>query len=512
MKVNSISFEQTNRFSKIFLDYINQKESLKPFYTHFPSIDNFAKAIEEKSRFEHRDVLCKVLKEQYTAIHNNTAVNNNIELLKKQTTFTITTGHQLNIATGPLFFIYKIITTINTCLDLTIKYPQYNFVPVYWMASEDHDYDEIKSFSLFGQAHTWETEQNGAVGKFHLKEIHEMLKGLNEPINLLKHYTNSKNLAEATRKIVHELFGNSGLVILDADNKELKNIFFPYAKKELKYNLSYKAVNSANSALEKNGYTTQAFPRDINLFYLNEGKRERIIKTDSGLSTIKGEAIDLKDLTKSPEKVSPNVILRPLYQEIILPNLAYIGGPGELAYWFQLKPTFEAFDVDFPLLMPRSHSLIIPFNLNKKLEKLNIEPTKLFNSIKTLKEDYIQSQHNTEFDITEEQQQLTTLYEELKKKVAIHNKGLIQAVDIEKNKALKQLITLEKKTQKQIEQTHEQGIKSLENTYNKLFPNNNLQEREENILSFYINDPAFIKNLSQRLEPFQFSYKIITNE
>lgn len=512
MKVSSIPFEETNNFSSIFLDYINQKDSLKPFYNHFPSIDNFRKTIEEKKRFEHREILCEVLESQYNDLQNTKEVEKNIELLKQENTFTITSGHQLNIATGPLFFVYKIISAINSCKELKNKYQQYNFVPVYWMASEDHDYEEIKSFSLFGKTHSWETEQTGAVGRFSLDSIQSMLDELNEPIPTLEHYRSSENLAEATLKIVHELFGNEGLVILDADNSALKKLFFPYAKKEIEENTSFNAVNSSNTELEKNGYKSQAFPREINLFHLEENSRNRIIKDGSSFSTTEGKKLDIDQLKKHPEQISPNVILRPLYQEIILPNLAYIGGPGELAYWFQLKKTFEAFDVDFPILMPRSHSLVIQPNLNKKLSKLNITPTELFVTPKELTATYLSKLENTSFDLNEETQQIDTIFEALKVKVAVHNKGLVQAVDIEKNKVFKQLNNLEKRTSKQIEQSHEQGIKSLENVHNKLFPQGSLQEREENIFSFYINEPTFISDLIKVLKPFDFRYKIITYE
>src|SRR5699024_1121789 len=149
--------------------------------------------------------------EQYKGLPIKAPVQENIESLKQANTFTVTTGHQLNIFTGPLYFIYKIITVINTSKVLAKEYPDCRFVPVYWMASEDHDFEEINHFNLFGKTYRWETSQKGPVGRFSTESIQAVLDDLPEKVPLFENaYQEGKTLAAATRHYVHELFGAEG--------------------------------------------------------------------------------------------------------------------------------------------------------------------------------------------------------------------------------------------------------------------------------------------------------------
>src|SRR5690606_4293984 len=224
MQIQQIPFEATHAFTPFFLDYIHQKESLKPFYNRFPTVENFKDQLAEKSGSfpaQHRDVLVASLLKQYENIDTTDAVKANLEKLKHPNTFTVTTGHQLNIFTGPLYFIYKIVTVINTCKQLKQAYPQHDFVPVYWMASEDHDYDEIKSFRLYGKKYTWETNQQGAVGRFHTYDFKKLLTEIPGDITLFKEaYTKHKKLSDAVRYYVNTLFGSEGLLVVDGEDRK----------------------------------------------------------------------------------------------------------------------------------------------------------------------------------------------------------------------------------------------------------------------------------------------------
>ena len=173
-----LPLSETRTFSNFFLDYLEHKQNLKPFYHRFPSPENFNALITDKSTHftdHHRQVLADVLEQQYAGLEQVPAVKANLTALRDRKTFTITTGHQLNIFTGPLYFIYKIVTVINVCRELKLKYPEYSFVPVYWMASEDHDYDEIKYFWLYGKKYVWETDQKGAVGRFKTDNLQALI-------------------------------------------------------------------------------------------------------------------------------------------------------------------------------------------------------------------------------------------------------------------------------------------------------------------------------------------------
>lgn len=397
MPIHSIPYKDTGYFSKLICDYLEENDSLKPFYNRFPSLKNFEDQIEEKRKDftdEKRHLLAKRIMYQYGDNSLSQSTLSNIDLLKESTTFTITTGHQLNLFTGPLYFLYKIFSVINLCEQLKEEYPKHHFVPIYWMATEDHDFEEINYFELFGKKIAWNRKSSGAVGELStegLKEIKHQLKSkFGESENGKKltslfsdAYTKNDNLADATRYLANMLFYHQGLVIVDGNDAELKKCFIPYAEKELTENLSFKKVTETTEKLEDLGFSEQVHSREINLFYLNENLRERIIEkegifyvNESDISFSKEEI--LKELNEHPERFSPNALLRPLYEEVILPNLCYIGGGGELAYWFQLKDYFNEVEVPFPILLLRNSALLVPKRLSEKLQKLNVKIEDLF--------------------------------------------------------------------------------------------------------------------------------------
>ncbi|PTT10540.1 bacillithiol biosynthesis cysteine-adding enzyme BshC, partial [Flavobacterium sp. HMWF030] len=350
MPTDCISYQTSGYFSKLMQDYLDQKPELKSLYNHFPTLENFEKQINEKqANFdnENRIPLVETLKKQYQNIEISDSTKQNIELLSLPNTFTITTGHQLNLFSGPLYFLYKIISTINLTKELKLKYPANNFVPIYWMATEDHDFEEINYFNFKGKKFRWNKESSGPVGRLstggldEFFEIYSLELGSSTNANVLKNlfkdaYLKHDNLADATRYLANNLFANYGLVILDADDANLKRAFVPFIKEELEHQTSFKTVQKTIEQLSN--YTIQVNPREINLFYIEDNLRERIIfendkyyVNNTKTSFSKDEILKL--LESNPEKFSPNVIMRPLYQEIILPNLCYIGGGGEIAYW-----------------------------------------------------------------------------------------------------------------------------------------------------------------------------------
>lgn len=260
MPTECIPYKETNYFSELILDYLAQKEKLKPFYNHFPEIENFKAQIEEKTSFpiENREVLVQSLKKQYAETAVSPTTSKNIDRLSKKTTFTVVTGHQLNLFTGPLYFLYKIVSTINLTKILKEKYPEYDFVPVYWMATEDHDFEEISFFNLHGKKFKWvnaeERAGRDAVGNLSTNGLDEVYKLFSAEIGggtnaehlkdlFKKAYLQHENLTDATRYLANELFKEQGLVILDGQHKELKDLFIPFAQRELTEQLSYKTTH-----------------------------------------------------------------------------------------------------------------------------------------------------------------------------------------------------------------------------------------------------------------------------
>jgi bacillithiol biosynthesis cysteine-adding enzyme BshC len=514
-----LGYEETAQFSSLFLDYIKGHSNVQPFYDLLPSLENFKIQLKNKNfSDEKRKNLCTALTRQYEGFKMSPSVQNNISSLLNKNTFTVTTGHQLNLFTGPLYFVYKILSAINTVEILNQQYKDAHFVPVYWMNSEDHDFEEINHFNLFGKKNIWETDQRGAAGRFKTKGLDKLFNSISEKLPLMEEaYLKHETLAEAHRYLVNELFAKYGLLILNSDDKLLKSEFREVMKDEVLSSSSFNIINETNKELEKKSYQIQVKPREINLFYLDKELRERIVKEgerykvlNTDLSFTQNEILSLIDLHS--EKFSPNVVTRPLYQETILPNLAYIGGPGELIYWLQYKKVFEHYKIQFPILMPRSFILIINKAICKKITKLGIALSDLFFPQDKLKNKFVELKKDKDLDFLKEEQELSELFGKLSVKVTLVDKSLEGFVLAERQKALKILEGIEKKVRRAYEDKLKVEIEQLSVIKSKLFPDDSLQERIENFMNFYINDPAFLDKVKNSIEPFDFSFNILTED
>lgn len=516
MQVEKIDLRDTHSFSGFFLDYLENKEALQKFYDLRPEIECFEKQIGKKEYSQNnRAVLCEVLGSQYEKIDKSEAVKANLTLLADSNTFTITTGHQLNIFTGPLYFIYKIATVVNACKALKEKYPAYNFVPVYWMASEDHDFDEISYFNLFGKKYQWETDQKGAVGRLKTTGLKELMTEMPEQVELFeKAYLENDNLADAVRCYVNDLFSDEGVVVMDADHAKLKGLFAPIIKDELINQKSNELVEATNKELEAAGYTPQIYSREINFFYLQDGSRERILKEGDGFgvnnSSMKfSEKEMLAEVENHPERFSPNVVLRPVYQEVILPNLAYVGGPAEMIYWLQLPKVFEHYNIPFPILLPRNFALYINSASQKKVEKFELTTKELFKDVENLRADYLMRHGQEEMNLNGEVDELKKVYDLLIEKAETIDGSLKGFIAAEHAKAAKGLDNIGKRLKKSEEQKHETALNQLGALKDKLFPGGGLQERHDNFLNFYLNNPQFVKEILTSLDAFDLRMHVI---
>ncbi|HYG21001.1 MAG TPA: bacillithiol biosynthesis cysteine-adding enzyme BshC [Ohtaekwangia sp.] len=519
MQLKKVSFADTHSFNVFFLDYIQQKDNLKPFYNHFPAPAAFKDQLLEKEKSfssENRNILTDVLKKQYGTLTVQQPVESNLAALRSPGTFTVTTGHQLNIFTGPLYFIYKIITVINTCRQLRARYPGYRFVPVYWMASEDHDYEEIKSFRLYGKTYSWETSQKGAVGRFNTSGMKDLLNQVPGEINIFREaYTKQTKLCDAVRHYVNALFGHEGLLVIDADDPQLKSVFKDVIRQDLFEQVTKKRVNSTNASLQELGYKPQIHCRDINFFYLDNEIRGRIEKKedrfkilDSNLS-FSAEEIAAQ-IDSHPERFSPNVILRPLYQEMILPNLAYAGGPAEVIYWLQLKGVFDHFKVPFPILMPRNFAMIMDHEVTRKFEKTGLELKDLFEDKNYIFNHWVLKHSPRNLTVGTERAMITDIFVKLKERAESVDKTLSAFVGAEGKRAINSLEKIERKLLRAEKRLHQDKLRQIESVKDALFPSGNLQERTDNFLNFYQQDPGIIQLLTDHFDPFDFQFNVLS--
>lgn len=520
MKIHCVELHQTGQFSHFFLDYIGGKKELTPFYSHAPKLESFKQAIEQKTfSHENRKVLVEALHSQYANQEVSYAVSSNIDVLASDRTFTVTTGHQLNLFTGPLYFIYKIVSTINLAKKLAETYPEHKFVPVYWMATEDHDFDEINYFKLDGKKYQWNSDQTGAVGDFELdKSFKEFLKSVAfAPEIFQEAYSTSKTLAEAVRKYVDALFGEQGLVIVDGDDAKLKREFSEVILSDLFEHKPFQKASQATEALEELGYSSQIFPREINFFYLDKGVRERIERVESGFGVVNTELRftdeEMKALVeKHPEHFSPNVVLRPLYQEVVLPNLAYLGGPAEVVYWLQLKSVFDHFEVPFPVVLPRNFALLINEKVQRKMKQMNWDAEDLFVDIEHWKKIFVKAEASIDIELTKQKEVISALFDTKGQEAAHLEKSLGNAFEAGKVRSLKIIDQMATKLRKAEERRLHTQIERACCIQELVKPGGSPQERVVNMMQFYLSNPDLISELLDCFDPLDFRMMVLANE
>jgi len=527
MKTHHIPYKETGYFSNLISDYLDKNNHLTPFYGNFPDLNGFKNQIELKKSFskQKRKTLVEALENQYNSTKISDATRLNINLLESENTFTITTGHQLNIFTGPLYFLYKIVSTINLTKQLKKEFPNCNFVPVYWMATEDHDFEEIKYFNFNGQKVVWNRKSSGAVGRLettgftHVFQEFSQQLGNTSNANFIKElfeksYVEHNNLTDATRYLVNELFGEYGLVILDGDDKKLKEQFTPTVKDELINRTSFNQVSETSERLGEK-YKVQVNPREINLFYLKDNLRERIVfendifKINNTLLAFSESEI-LEEVSNFPERFSPNVIMRPLYQETILPNICYIGGGGELAYWFQLKTYFESVNIPFPILLLRNSVLLASEKQLIKLEKLNIFLKEIFNKQQYLIDEKVKEISEVNIDFSQQKMFLQQQFETLKELAKKTDFSFLGAVNAQEKKQLNGLENLEKRLLKAQKRKLSDVVERIKLLQDALFPNQSLEERTRNFSEVYLELGAdLIPVLMEALNPLQLEFTIV---
>ncbi|NEU09820.1 bacillithiol biosynthesis cysteine-adding enzyme BshC [Flavihumibacter sp. R14] len=533
MKATYIEYSETNSFSPGLISYINQDPELTPFISYQPDIEGFRKLLSNKETKADRRALTSVLKDQYAGIiasgsPSQKAVTDNIDLLSKETTYTVTTGHQLNLFTGPLYFIFKIVTAINLARELKVNFPDKDFVPVYWMATEDHDFEEINHTYIGGKKITWEHDAKGATGRICTKELGSIIKeytgvlGISENSLKLAEIIESAyaqpNLAAATRYLVNALFKDYGLVIIDADHPALKKQFANIIQQDIIQQNSFKTINSSIEKLEAAGVHAQVNPREINFFYLEDNLRERIVYEDDKYRVLNTDIAfsegELKqEIQSHPERFSPNVVMRPLYQEVILPNIAYVGGGAEVVYWLQLKATFEYYKVDFPILILRNSALVDKGKSGRIMNQLNLSPADLFKSAEELKKQWVIRHSEHTLNLADEWQEFKCLFERIKLRTHKIDPTLSPSTEAVKARLEKAIKNLEKKLIRAEKRNHSDSLKRIDNLKNSLFPNGVLQERIENFGLFSVhNGDEFIDSLINTFKPLDFKFTILQEE
>lgn len=520
-----LDYHDTGYFTQTVLDYLKGDTALDEFYGK-PPVSNSVESIlgQQKTKITNRSVLVNVLNDQYQRIENSGGkvcdlVKENIGSLNSANSFTVTTGHQLNIFTGPLYTIYKILGTIALSNKLGITHPEIRVSPIFWMATEDHDFAEINHLNVGDKPISWNQEQGGAVGRLDIKSIQPALGqvlsslGLNPYLGDIEQicrdaYLKNTNLADATRYLYNELFGCYGLIILDADNARLKNEFAPIIEQDIFEQHSNILVSASNKKLESLGYHVQVHPREINFFYLQKNSRERIIRESEGFKVLNTALRFTNDELKTeiqqfPERFSPNVIMRPLYQEVILPNLAYIGGGAEVSYWLSLKTTFSRYQIPFPLLLLRNSAMLVDEVSRKRTVQLGFQTIDLFKDPRELVKLYVLRSSTKELDLDKELRALKEILAVIETKAHAVDITLGESTRAIYARTRNMVKALEGKMLKAEKDKFDTEMSQIFKINQKLFPNHTLQERVENFLPYYAHyGKALFDTLLESFDPF----------
>lgn len=526
MQKSLLPYPAVSQLSKTDVAYATLDPALEPFYRYAPVPDNFHKVIQDRAGVNTaRELLVRVLEAQYDSLPDISPLRDQIRALLRPDVFTVTTAHQPSLLLGPLYFIYKAITTINLA-EAVQKKTGKRIVPVFVLGSEDHDLEELNHIRLFNKTITWEPGLSGPVGLMPAATLAPVLEELKPVLGetenaqalwsiIEQSYRHAATFADATQALLHALFGRFGLVVFNMSHPDLKRQFIPVMRAELTEQASNRLVNAAIEQLHAKGFKTQAMPREINLFYISPGHRERIVLEEGVYKvlhldkTFTREEI-LRELEAHPERFSPNVVLRPLFQEMILPNLAYVGGGGELAYWLERRTQFEHFGIPYPVLVRRNSVLWVDKDAIKRSLKFGFQISRYFDDTDALVRAYVEAQADAEVSLASEIADLHRIFEHIAQKALVIDPTLEKAVRADEVKTVGHLQQWESRLMRAEKQKHEVSINQLRALKEKLFPGNGLQERSDNFIPYYLKyGERFLDELKANLYPFDNGFLLL---
>ncbi len=526
MKVIDIDIENVPQFSQKDRDYLLDTDKFSSFTKYDFDLDEIPQVIAHRQTYStDRKTLVEALQNQYKSVETSPVTLQNLNLLSEDKTFTFTTAHQPNLLTGPLYSIYKILSVIRISQLAKEKYPDYNFVPVFVIGSEDHDFEEVNHLHLFKKKIVWDTDQSGSVGQFDLSGLAEVITEIKD---ILGEQSKAKELIEACEafakessdyvsfsfKVFHYLFDQFGLVILNMDRPILKSKFGDIIAKEIIHQSSVPLVRSAQEEIKALGYEPQTYIRDINFFYRKKGIRNRIEKTGDSYQVVDTDIVLTKDqiieeAKNQAENFSPNVLMRPLYQEVILPNLAYVGGGGEISYWLERKTQFGHYGVPFPMLIRRTSALITSTSTTGQAEKIGLGITDFFQPSNSIIKQYLTQSDSPDYLLDEYKNKIEELYSALNQKITDIDKSLLSSANSEKTKSLKSMDYLSAKLKKSIKAKESVNLNRIEKIRSALLPENGLQERRNNILEYIsMYGEQIIEMMLPHCNPFDKKLKL----
>ncbi len=519
--VHHFAIDEVPIFSSLDRAIVARAPHLLPFLTPVPDLSTLSDQVQKKrATYKNRSTLLAILNRQYEGVTRPPLLEQNLEALKNENTFCITTAHQPLLFGGKLYFLSKAISAIRMAQAASSGLKDIKVVPVFVLGAEDHDLEEVRHTHIFGETLTWNTGMEGPVGRMPLGNIPDLIQDMARLlgdlpngkwiIELLKNsYLPQYTFGQATRMFLHHLLGEFGLIVIDLDTVEAKVSFAHIINEEIKSEISNKLVTNTINRLENAGIKSQANPRPINLFYMDTGVRARIVRLSNGrlhalqttLEWTEDELIER--IQNNPEAFSPNVILRPILQETILPNLVFIGGGGELAYWIELGDLFAHYNIPFPILH-RRHSTWFVDDVNQhRLLRLEMKFEEIFQPIDDTIRKYVLAHANGVSDLNQEKRDLLDVLRNVREKLASIDSTLVRSYESAEVHILKQLEVLESKMVRGLKNKQEQEVQLIRNLYSKMLPEGQLQERHDNFLPWLARyGKSLMTTMLEHYDPF----------
>jgi bacillithiol biosynthesis cysteine-adding enzyme BshC len=526
--------------STLFKDYITDFQKVEQFYENdYRSLQHLGRQLDRiKARFKYRRDIVEILKDQNQKINNSEAAFANIERLSNDNCAAVVTGQQVGIFGGPLYTIYKAYTAIALAGRLRTLFPDYQFVPIFWLEGDDHDFAEVNNIGLLGQDNSFNRieyaeqlkEKNlGAVGEVVFNEqidlFYEQVSRIlphsefkTSVIDFMKiYYTHGRSFSDAFASFLSYLFREDGLLFLSASDPRAKKLLSPIFITELTDYPKVSQLIIERSAELENKYHAQIKTKALNLFYFHKGGRYFLEPRENDFN-LKGTRhfVQKEEMFKiaheQPELLSPNVALRPICQDTLLPTIAYVAGPSEIAYFAQLKKVYQYFGLTMPVIYPRASVTLVEEKVDRLLEKYQLELQEFFGGVEKVHAKVIDqvSEVNIDEMFKEAGQRIHDLIKEMHFGVNYIDPTLIGSLENMSGKFQQQLDILKEKIFEAQQRKHEVTLRQIAKITNIILPNNNFQERELNILHFLNKHGLdFPNSLFKEIPIDQFKHQII---
>ncbi len=537
--MQKIPFSQIPKTSQFFLDYLEENPIVSKFYPNgFKTKEDFAKVISAKSKEEIlREELVEGLLAENKLFGATEKTLENVKLLGEENTFAVVTGQQMGIFLGPLYTTYKTLTTVKLCEKLKSWFPDKNFVPVFWMETEDHDFAEAaKNYFLTQQGQLFEASYKNApnkkipVGSLEFsQEISELTDEIFAQIGstefseelkkiLGESYKEGKTFAEAFGSLFHKLLGDFGVITINPHDTFWKKNSVAFFETAISKNEEIsQALEKVKSEIEAEGFSPQIAtqPENSNLFLLLVKERHKLICEGENYSLggreenfTKEELLTLTDVT--PNLFVTNVVLRPLYQDFLLPTVAYVGGPSEVAYFAQILKLYPIFEIAEPVIFPRNSVLLLEKRIQRLLGKLGIELIDSFNDenefVKVILEKLGETPEKMISDFSEK---IVEEFSKLKNTLTQIDPVLEDMSSKSLEKALHQFNVLGQKAGNSYKRKNETTVSQAEKISSAIYPNSTPQERVLSLLTF-LNKYGLnlTERIAEELDPFSFEMQI----